>query len=76
MVPVNDVFSQEMLLCYIFQYLEPGDILRCRGVCYYFNQVIKTSRIVKRAYYFVPVAPLQDFSGLTSELETMNNFGR
>ena len=75
MARVNDVLSMEMLLCFILQYLEPGDILRCRGVCSYFDQVVKTSRMAKRACYDLPLAPSQTPSGLLTEAENVMNNG-
>lgn len=75
MAPVNDVLSMEMLLCFILQYLEPGDIFRCRGVCSYFNQVIRTSSMVKRACYHLPLASSQDPSGLLTEAENVMENG-
>ena len=56
MAPVDDVLSMEMLLCFILQYLEPDDILRCRSVCSYFNQVIQTSSMVKQACYYPSIS--------------------
>jgi len=75
MAPVNDVFSMEMLLCFILQYLEPGDILRCRRVCSYFNQVIQTSSMAKRACYQLSIASSETRSDLLTEAEDVMNPG-
>jgi hypothetical protein len=75
MPPVNDVLSMEMLLCFILQYLEPDDILRCRGVCSYFNQVIQTSTMVKRACYYSSTSSSISLPGLTSSVESTLDIG-
>jgi len=73
MAPVNDVLSVEMLLCFILQCLDPVDILRCRRVCSYFNQVILSSSMVKRACYHLPVASPDNLSDLPTEAESVVN---